>query len=94
MPSRGKDITDPEHGEPEIRGGEKPDDWTGPLPEREGAPPDPPPEDVERSALADPAVRRAVQEARNPAARPVSTPPGTSMPIVPGPQDELSELDT
>ena len=28
----GKDITDPAGGEPEIRGGESPADWTGPLP--------------------------------------------------------------
>jgi hypothetical protein len=60
---KGKDISDPARGKPEIRGGEDPGDWTGPMPAREGAP--------------EPA-----------------TPPGVSMPIVPGPQDELSELDT
>jgi hypothetical protein len=32
QPDRGKDITDPARGHPEIRGGETPDDWTGPLP--------------------------------------------------------------
>jgi len=38
----GKDITDPAGGQAEVRGGETPEDWTGPLPET-GKPPVPRP---------------------------------------------------
>jgi hypothetical protein len=35
MPGKGKDITDPAYGDQEIRGGESPESWQGPLPARE-----------------------------------------------------------
>lgn len=31
---QGKNITDPAAGQAEVRGGESPSDWTGPLPSR------------------------------------------------------------
>lgn len=35
MADKGKNITDPAYGEQEIRGGETPEVWTGPLPAKE-----------------------------------------------------------
>lgn len=35
MADKGKNITDPVYGDQEIRGGENPEVWSGPLPARE-----------------------------------------------------------
>lgn len=50
----GKDITDPAEGSPEIRGGEKPSDWKGPLPPLPEKLPEPEPESPDDSAFQSP----------------------------------------
>jgi hypothetical protein len=35
MREQGKNIADPAAGQAEVRGGESPEEWTGPLPARE-----------------------------------------------------------